>query len=79
LKSNLLKIGKVVLLAKQTQVHAEKTPRAGVTRKLHEETWNATSNVSWQSVHPCGRHYTVFKNCRCLWNRSSWRSDLKIC
>jgi len=36
----LLTVGKVLLLAKQTQVHAEKTrvARSEVTQKLHEET-----------------------------------------
>jgi len=75
----LFNVGKVLLLAKQTQVHAEKTRRAGieVTQKLHEETWNALSNLCWQSVQdPCR---IVFENCRCSWNRSSWRSDSKIC
>jgi len=33
LKSNLLKIGKVVLLAKQTQVHAGKTPECTKTAR----------------------------------------------
>jgi len=50
-----------------------------VTQKLHEETWNAASNLCWQYVEdPCGR-FNVFENCRCSWNTSSWRSDLKIC
>ena len=48
-----------------------------VTEKLHEETWNAASNLCWQSVQdPCRM---LFENCRCLWNRSLWLSDLKIC
>jgi len=67
------------LLAKQTQLHAEKTCGAGIemTQKLHEETWNAVSNLCWQSVQdPCR---ILFENCRCSWNRSSWRSDLKVC
>jgi len=76
-----LNVGKVLLLAKQTHIHAEKSRGAGleVTQKLHEETWNAASNLCWQSVQdPCGRPI-VFENCRCSWNRSSWRSALKIC
>jgi len=69
-----LNVRKLLLLAKQTQVHAEKTRGAGleVTQTLREETWNAASNFCWQSVQdPCG---VVFENCGC-----SWRSDLKIC
>jgi len=60
-----------LLLEKQSQVHAEKTREAVivVTQKLHEETWNASSNLCWQSVQdPCR---IVFENCRCSWNRSS--------
>jgi len=75
----LLNVGKVLLLAKQAQVHAEKARGASieVTRKLHEETWNAASNVCWQSVQePCR---IVFDKCRCSWKRSSWRSDMTIC
>jgi len=67
-----LNVRKVLLLAKQMQVHAEKTRGTGleVTQKLHEETWNAAS----QSVQdPCGRPI-AFENCRCSWYRSSWRS-----
>jgi len=46
-----------------------------MTQKLHEKTWNA-GNLSWQSVQdPCR---IMFENCRCSWNRSSSRSDLKI-
>jgi len=47
-----LTVGKVLLLAKQTQVHAEKTlgTASEVTQKLHEETWNAASNLCCQSV-----------------------------
>jgi len=43
-----LNVGKVLLLEKQTQVHAEKTRGAGieVTQKLHEETWNAASRAA---------------------------------
>jgi len=39
-KSNLLNVGKVLLLAKQTQARAETTHGAEleVTQKLHEET-----------------------------------------
>jgi len=46
----LLNVGKVLLLAKQAQVHAEETRGAGieVTRKLHEETWNATNYLCRQ-------------------------------
>jgi len=42
-----LSVGKVLLLEKQTQVHAEKPLRVGleVTQKLHEETWNSASNL----------------------------------
>jgi len=79
-----LNFGKVLLLEKQAQVHAEKNVWAGiiVTQKLHEETWNAASNLCWQSVQdPC---LIVFENCRCSWYRwyrllyyrSSWRSNL---
>ena len=51
-----------------------------VTQKLHEETWNAASNRCCQSVQAlCGRPNIVFENRRCSWNRSWWRSDLKIC
>jgi len=51
--------------------------RIGSDTKLYEETWNAASNLPWQSVsNPCR---IVFENCRCSWNRSSWRSHLKIC
>jgi len=32
------------------------------------------SNLCWQCVQG-----HVFENYRCSWNRSSWRSDLKIC
>jgi len=71
-----LNVGKISLLAKQTQVHAEKTRGAGseVTQKLHEETWNAASNLCCQSVQAlCGRPNFVFENCRCSWNGScSW-------
>jgi len=45
-----LNIGKVLLLAKQTQVYAEK--RVGRHRSdtnIHEETGNAASNLCWQS------------------------------
>ena len=69
---------KFYFLAKQTQVPAEKTRGAGieVPQKLHEETWNAVSNLCWQSAQdPC---CIVFENCRCSWNRSTWCSDLKI-
>jgi len=71
-----LNVGKVLLFAKQTQVHAKKTRGAGieVTQKLQEETWIAANNFCWQSVqNPCR---VVFENCRCLWNRSSWRLDM---
>jgi len=54
----------------------KKTRGAGieVTQKLHEETWNTAGNLCWQSVQdPCR---IVFENCRCSWNRSSWRSNL---
>jgi len=54
----------------------KKTRGAGivVTQKLHEETWNAASNLCWQPAQdPCR---ILFENCRCSWNRSSWRSDL---
>jgi len=38
---------------------------------------NAASNVCWQFVQgPC---HIMFENCTCSWNRSSWRSDLKMC
>ena len=53
---------KVLLLAKQTQAHAEKTCGVGIemTQKLHEETWNAASDLCWQSVQdPC---HIVFEN-----------------
>jgi len=76
----VLNVSKVLLLAKQTQVHAKKTRGAGidVTQKVHHETWNA--NLCWQCVQafamPCR---IAFENCRCSWNRSSWRSDFKIC
>jgi len=75
----LLNVGKVLLFAKQTQVHAKKTRGVGieVTQKLHEETWITTNNLCWQSVQdPCR---IVFENCRCSWNISSWRLDMKIC
>jgi len=75
-------VGKVLLLANQTQVHAKKTRGSGseVTQKLHEETWNAAINLYCQSMQAlCGRPNIAFENCRCSWNRSSWRSDLKIC
>jgi len=73
-----LNVGKIFILAKQTQVHAEKTRGAGleVTQKLHEETWNATSKFCWQFVQDLCR--IVLEHCRCSWNRSSWRSDLKM-
>jgi len=73
-----LNVGKVLLLAKQTQVHTEKKRGEGleVTQKLHEETWNAASNLCWQFVQDSCCRPIVFENCRCSWNRSSWRSDL---
>jgi len=42
----------VLLLAKHTHVHAEKTrgARLEVTQKVHEKTCNAASNLCWQSV-----------------------------
>jgi len=66
-----LNFGKVLLLEKQTQVHAEKTRRAGieVTQKLHEETGNAANKLCWQSAQDSCR--IVFENFGCLWNRSS--------
>jgi len=45
--------------------------------KLHEWTWNAVSNLCRQFVQDLCR--IVLENCRCSWNRSSWRSDLTIC
>jgi len=66
-----LNVGKVLLLAKQTYVHAEKTRVAGseVTQKLHEESWNAVSNLCCQSAQAlCGRLNIAFENCRCSWN-----------
>jgi len=71
-----LNVGKVLLLAKQTQVHAEETRGTGIkmTQRQHEEARNAAGNL-WQSVQ--GQCRTVFENCRCSWNRRSWRSELK--
>jgi len=68
-----LNVGKVLILAKQTQVQAKKArvARSRVTQKLHEETWNAASNLCCQFVQAlCGRPNIVFENCRCSWNRS---------
>jgi len=71
-----LNVGKVLLFAKQTQGHAEKTRGAGieVTQKLYKETWITANNLCWQSVQNTWR--IVFENCRCLWNRTSWRLDM---
>jgi len=72
----LLNFGKVLLLENKHRFTPKKTRGAGivVAQKLHEETWNATSNLCWQSVQdPCS---IAFENCRCSWNRSSWRWDM---
>jgi len=47
---------KLLLLAKQTQVHAEKRRYAGtnVKQEMHEKKQNAASNLCWPSVQaPC--------------------------
>jgi len=73
----LSNVGKVLLLAKQTQVHAEKTRGAGIEvtqnyAKKHEMP--PVTFVGSQPVQdPCR---LVFECCRCSWNRSSWRSDM---
>jgi len=53
-----------------------KTSTGPRRKNLHEEAWNAASDLCWQSVQdPCR---TLFENCRCSWNRSSWPSDLNF-
>jgi len=69
---------KNLLLGKQALVHDKKTRGTGteVTQKQHEKKRNAASNLCWKFVQdPC---LIVFENGGCAWNRSSWRSHMKI-
>jgi len=70
LKSKLLNVGKVLLLAKQTQVYAEKTRGSGI-----EVTQKYTEKPEMPPVtfvgNLCKINAVLFENCRCSWNRSA--------
>jgi len=67
LKRELAECRKSFVNSKTNTGPRRKTRRTGLeaTQKLNQETWNAASNLYWQSVQdPCGRP-VVFENCRC--------------